>query len=142
MAEDHDERAKHGEEHRGEEEGAMLEFAVEIRGKRHGGCDHQQIDGGDPLHSGGVHVELTHELWEQHRHHGFGKNTDEGERADRHDGADEFTADPLIIRVRAECGALLPCVAFSALSSFTGSVVPLACMFRPMLCSIVDSTPL
>lgn len=42
----------------------------------------------------------------------------------------------------AECGALLPCVAFSALSSFTGSVVPLACMFRPMLRSIVDSTPL
>ena len=100
MAEDHGQRAKHRKRHRGEEQDAMLEFAVKIRRKRHGGCDRQQVDGGDPLHSSSVHVEFPHELWEQHRHHGFGEDADEGERADRHDGADEFTADPLIIRVR------------------------------------------
>ena len=43
-------------------------------------------------------VEFPHELWEQHRHHGFGENADEGERADRHDGADEFAGNAFVRR--------------------------------------------
>ena len=96
MAEDHGQRAKHRKRHRGEEQDAMLEFAVKIRRQRHGGCDRQQVDGGDPLHSSSVHVEFPHELWEQHRHHGFGEDADEGERADRHDGADEFAGNAFV----------------------------------------------
>ena len=98
MAEDHGQRAKHRKRHRGEEQDAMLEFAVKIRRQRHGGCDRQQVDGGDPLHSSSVHVEFPHELWEQHRHHGFGEDADEGERADRHDGADEFAGNAFVRR--------------------------------------------
>ena len=98
MAEDHGQRAKHRKRHRGEEQDAMLEFAVKIRRQRHGGCDRQQVDGGDPLHSSSVHVEFPHELWEQHRHHGFGEDADEGKRADRHDGADEFAGNAFVRR--------------------------------------------
>ena len=103
MAEDHGQRAKHRKRHRGEEQDAMLEFAVKIRRQRHGGCDRQQIDGGDPLHSSSVHVEFPHELWEQHRHHGFGEDADEGERADRHDGADEFAGNAFVRRFLRPC---------------------------------------
>lgn len=69
-----------------------------LRHEVYHGCDRQQVDGGDPLHSSSVHVEFPHELWEQHRHHGFGEDADEGERADRHDGADEFAGNAFVRR--------------------------------------------
>ena len=96
MTDNHNERAEHGKRHRGKEQRAVLETTVKIRRQRHGGRDHQQVDGGDPLHGCGVDVEFPHELREKHRHHGFGENADEGEGADRHNRSDEFAGDAFV----------------------------------------------
>ena len=96
MTDDHNERAEHGKRHRGKEQRAVLETTVKVRRQRHGGRDHQQVDGGDPLHGCGVDVEFPHELREKHRHHGFGENADEGEGADRHNRSDEFAGDAFV----------------------------------------------
>ena len=96
MTDNHNERAEHGKRHRGKEQRAVLETTVKIRRQRHGGRDHQQVDGGDPLHGCGVDVEFPHELREKHRHHGFGENADEGEGADRHDGSNELAGNAFV----------------------------------------------
>lgn len=96
MAEDHDQRSQHRERHRGQKQRAMPELAVEVGRQWHGGGHHQQVDGGDPLHGGGIDVEFPHELREEHGHHRLGENADERQRPYCHDGSDEFAWDTFV----------------------------------------------